>query len=67
MMEGEFLLLIEHDRRTNEVLIGISDTAREYEDWEEIPKETLKALKETTEVLNIYFTQLLLKDDDDDD
>ena len=62
---GEFILLIEHDRRTNEVVVGIMDTIREYDEWEEIPKDTLKALKDATSILSVYFTQLLEENDDE--
>jgi hypothetical protein len=62
---GEFILLIEHDRRTNEVVVGIMDTIREYDKWEEIPKDTLKALKDATSILSVYFTQLLEENDDE--
>lgn len=62
---GEFILLIEHDRRTNEVVVGIMDTIREYDEWEEIPRDTLKALKEATSILSVYFTQLLEENDDE--
>jgi len=62
---GEFILLIEHDRRTNEVVVGIMDTTRDYDKWEEIPKDTLKALKDATSILSVYFTQLLEENDDE--
>lgn len=62
---GEFILLIEHNRRTNEVVVGIMDTIREYDEWEEIPRDTLKALKDATSILSVYFTQLLEENDDE--
>lgn len=66
-MGGEFILLLEHDRNNGEVYVSFQDTAREYGEWREIPKETLKALEEATSILSVYFTQLLEVDYDDDE
>jgi len=62
---GEFILLLEHDRNEGQVYISFQDTSREYEEWEEIPRDTLKALKDTTSILSVYFTKLLEENDDE--
>jgi hypothetical protein len=62
---GEFILLLEYDRNERQVYISFQDTSREYEEWGEIPRDTLKALQDATSILSVYFTQLLEENDDE--